>query len=246
MTDSALPPTQDSSAPVLKPRRRSKIGLIILIGIGGVLLAVFLGIQLIPVNRTNPPVTSPVKWDSPQTQSLAARACMDCHSNETVWPWYSYVAPTSWLVYYDVQRGRSQLNFSTYSASSGQPRGNPFEQAANGDLAYQLGQILSGGGGAGPEGRGFPGGPPNGTPGANRQFPTRTAGQQNSGGGQNPGGQFPQGGGISRQLTDNLNNNVMPPANYLLMHATANLTSAERQQLLKGLMATLNLQAATP
>ena len=45
--------------------------------------------QLMPVSRTNPPVQTPIKWDSPQTEALVREACMDCHSNETMWPWYA-------------------------------------------------------------------------------------------------------------------------------------------------------------
>ena len=76
-------------------------------------------IQLIPLpgRGNNPPVTSEPNWDSPQTRALAKRACFDCHSNETVWPWYSYVAPVSWLVYRDTMDGRSRLNFSERNRS---------------------------------------------------------------------------------------------------------------------------------
>jgi hypothetical protein len=76
-------------------------------------------IQLIPLpgRGNNPPVTSEPNWDSPQTRALAKRACFDCHSNETVWPWYSYVAPVSWLVYRDTMDGRSRLNFSEWNRS---------------------------------------------------------------------------------------------------------------------------------
>ena len=57
----------------------------------------FLAIQLVPYGRThtNPPVTAEPAWDSPQTRALAVRACFDCHSNETVWPWYTSIAPIS-------------------------------------------------------------------------------------------------------------------------------------------------------
>lgn len=41
-------------------------------------------------------------------------ACYDCHSNETRWPWYSYIAPFSWLIQNDVEEGRDELNFSTW------------------------------------------------------------------------------------------------------------------------------------
>jgi len=76
-------------------------------------------VQLIPLpgRGNNPPVTSEPNWDSPQTRALAKRACFDCHSNETVWPWYSYVAPVSWLVYRDTMEGRRRLNFSEWTSS---------------------------------------------------------------------------------------------------------------------------------
>jgi Haem-binding domain len=82
------------------------------------LLAVSIAIQFVPVQRTNPPVVTQLDWDSAQTQALAQRACMDCHSNETKWPWYSSVAPVSWLVVLDVERGRRELNFSQLSANA--------------------------------------------------------------------------------------------------------------------------------
>lgn len=71
------------------------------------------GIQFIPVDISNPPVTDGVNWDSQQTFNFAKRACFDCHSNETEWPWYSKVAPVSWIIASDVNEGREHLNFST-------------------------------------------------------------------------------------------------------------------------------------
>ncbi len=78
------------------------------------LIALFILIQLIPLpgRGHNPPVVQDTQWDTPQTASLVRRACYDCHSNETVWPWYSYVAPVSWLIYRDVTEGRHRMNFS--------------------------------------------------------------------------------------------------------------------------------------
>lgn len=77
-------------------------------------IAGFGAIQLVPYGRdhTNPPVLAEPEWDSPVTADLVDRACFDCHSNETRWPWYSNVAPVSWLVYRDVVEGREELNFS--------------------------------------------------------------------------------------------------------------------------------------
>jgi cbb3-type cytochrome oxidase cytochrome c subunit len=81
-----------------------------------VLIALFVIIQFIPLGKghSNPPVVSEPNWDSIQTRELAKVACFDCHSNETIWPWYSNIAPVSWLVYYDVVDGRRRMNFSDW------------------------------------------------------------------------------------------------------------------------------------
>lgn len=94
---------------------------IVLFVLGG-LVAVFGLIQLFPYGRdhTNPPVVQEPNWYSDRTRELAARACFDCHSNETVWPWYSNVAPISWLVYRDVEEGRETLNYSEWSSQRGE------------------------------------------------------------------------------------------------------------------------------
>lgn len=87
-----------------------------LLGGLGVVVAGFLLIQLVPYGRdhTNPPVAAEPAWNSPATRALAVRACFDCHSNQTVWPWYSNVAPVSWLLQHHVDEGRALLNFSTW------------------------------------------------------------------------------------------------------------------------------------
>lgn len=74
-------------------------------------------IQLVPYGHghTNPKVIQEPAWDSPATRELAARACFDCHSNETKWPWYSNIAPISWLVQDHVDEGREYLNFSEWN-----------------------------------------------------------------------------------------------------------------------------------
>ena len=81
-----------------------------------VLLAAVL-IQLIPFGRNhlNPPQTKEPSWNSPDTRALFRRACFDCHSNQTVWPWYSHIAPVSWLLQNDVNGGRSHLNFTEWN-----------------------------------------------------------------------------------------------------------------------------------
>lgn len=123
--------------------------------------------QLVPVwlAQTNPPVQAEPVWDSPETRALAERACFDCHSNVTTWPWYSKVAPISWLVTRDVLDGRSHLNFSEWGVHAGHQHS---------DEAVEL-----------------------------------------------------------------VNSGEMPPAYYVLMHPSAELTAAERDQLAAGLIRTL-------
>lgn len=84
--------------------------------LAGLLGGLFLLLQLLPIGpgRSNPPVVAEPPWDSPRTAELFARSCGDCHSNETVWPWYSRVAPLSWLVENDVAEGREHLNASEW------------------------------------------------------------------------------------------------------------------------------------
>lgn len=91
-----------------------------------IVLGVFLGliiggilIQFIPYghDHTNLPVVAEPPWNSQQTRDLVVRACYDCHSNQTTWPWYSNIAPVSWLVQRDVQQGRARLNFSQWGTT---------------------------------------------------------------------------------------------------------------------------------
>jgi len=80
--------------------------------------AVLLGIQLVPVSRTNPPVEATVPAP-PEVLSILRRACFDCHSNETRWAApQSFVAPLSWLVAYDVAGAREEMNFSRWNVMS--------------------------------------------------------------------------------------------------------------------------------
>lgn len=127
------------------------VGWIILVGV--ILFGV---IQLVPYGRNhlNPQVLAEPSWDA-QTRLIAQKACFDCHSNETVWPWYSNIAPVSWLIQRDVDEGRRHLNFSEWPG-----RGS-----------YEIGEVIAEG--------------------------------------------------------------EMPPAQYLLIHSGAKLTTAEKQTLIQ-------------
>jgi len=96
----------------------------LIVSLAVVVVAVVGAIQVIPYGRdhTNPPVTQEPAWDRPETRLLAARACFDCHSNETVWPWYSNAAPVSWLIQRDVDEGRRALNFSEWNRGQREAR----------------------------------------------------------------------------------------------------------------------------
>ena len=77
------------------------------------LVVIFAAIQFVPVNKTNPPITQDFQTD-PAVKKLFMRACYDCHSNETSWPWYSKFAPVSWYVADDVKDARNHYNFSEW------------------------------------------------------------------------------------------------------------------------------------
>jgi Haem-binding domain len=79
-------------------------------------VVVVVAMQLVPFGRNheNPPVVQEPAWSAPEVRQLAVAACYDCHSNETKWPWYTWVAPMSWLVYHDVEDGRKHMNFSEW------------------------------------------------------------------------------------------------------------------------------------
>ncbi|MBP7601731.1 MAG: heme-binding domain-containing protein [Thermoflexales bacterium] len=124
--------------------------------------------QLVPVSRTNPPVRTAIAWDSAQTRDLAYRACMDCHSNETVYPWYASVAPGSWLLASHVATARGDLNLSELDALPAFRRAN-----------------------------------------------------------------------LGQDMGMRIRNGTMPPADYTLMHPSAVLSEAEKQQLIAGLRLSL-------
>lgn len=123
-------------------------------------------IQLIPYGRdhTNPPSTLEPDWNSPRTEELVRTACFDCHSSETTWPWYSNVAPISWLVMHDVEEARDVFNFNTLTPD--------------------------------------------------------------------------QGSFMVNNMVQVIQANEMPPFQYLIIHSEARFSSAEKQELIDGLLAT--------
>jgi len=93
----------------------------------GLLVIVLIGIQFIPVERTNPPISLDI--GAPDNISNILRtSCYDCHSNETNWPWYSHIAPVSFLVASDVKDARKNLNFSEWDKYSSNKQSELLEE----------------------------------------------------------------------------------------------------------------------
>ena len=81
----------------------------------GFCVAGLLAAQIVPMPPLNTAAPEGLTAPAP-VKSLLKSSCYDCHSTETRWPWYSHVAPISWLIYRDVEQGRKQVNFSDWAS----------------------------------------------------------------------------------------------------------------------------------
>jgi hypothetical protein len=82
------------------------------------LVMVFIGMQFVPtpaVSKTSTARPYTPEMINPQIGKILERSCQDCHSNQTAWPWYSHVAPVSWLISKHVSEGREILDFSEWA-----------------------------------------------------------------------------------------------------------------------------------
>lgn len=110
---------------------------------GGLLVVAAVGIQFVPVDRTNPPVDNVISAPA-DVDSVLRRACWDCHSNRTEWPWYSHVAPVSWYVARDVHQGREHMNFTEWPTDPEEARdligeiGDQVESGAMPPTSYRI------------------------------------------------------------------------------------------------------------
>ena len=94
-----------------------------------VLVVLLVAIQFVPVERSNPPVTGLV--DAPEdVLNTLQRSCWDCHSNETDWPWYAYVAPMSLRVTQHVRMGRQHVNFTEWDGYDAEDLDEAYEDIA--------------------------------------------------------------------------------------------------------------------
>lgn len=87
------------------------------------LVVAAIGAQFFQPERSNPPFDRSASFEAvakapPVVVAAVGRGCQDCHSNQTTWPWYSKVAPASWLVASDVREARARLNLSEWGRFS--------------------------------------------------------------------------------------------------------------------------------
>jgi hypothetical protein len=108
--------------------------------------------QVVRSPRANPAVEGDLVAPT-EIKSVLHRACYDCHSNETAWPWYSAIAPASWVIHHDVDEGRRRLNFSNWGdytedpGTRAQKLGEISKAVARGDMAPWYYRILHPGAG---------------------------------------------------------------------------------------------------
>ncbi|MGB3209448.1 MAG: heme-binding domain-containing protein [Desulforhopalus sp.] len=102
----------------------------------GILLVTGIAIQFVPYGKdhTNPPVVAEPQWDSQRTEALFTRSCANCHSNNTTWPWYSSIAPVSWLIRYDVDEGREHFNTSRWNGQGVNKGHDAAEELRDGEM----------------------------------------------------------------------------------------------------------------
>jgi mono/diheme cytochrome c family protein len=100
-----------------------------------IIVAVF-ALQIIPYGKdhSNPAIMAEPVWNSTQTKDLFARACADCHSHDTRWPWYSNYAPISWLIAHDVSEGREHFNVSAWGVQKRNKGDEAAEAVLEGDM----------------------------------------------------------------------------------------------------------------
>ena len=100
-----------------------------------IIIIVISVIQFIPVDKTNPSVDSQKDYFSivnppENVKNILKTSCFDCHSNETTYPWYSNVAPISWLLKSHINEGREHLNFSEWGSYSVEKQKNILEDCS--------------------------------------------------------------------------------------------------------------------
>lgn len=101
----------------------------VLLWLAIVVAIAFAAIQFKRIDKTNPPIDAADVLQPPaHVQQILDRSCYDCHSNATRWPWYSNIAPISFMVAEDVEEGRRELNFSKWNSYSAKRKARKLEE----------------------------------------------------------------------------------------------------------------------
>ncbi|MFT7860452.1 MAG: heme-binding domain-containing protein [Sulfurimonas sp.] len=100
------------------------------------LITLLILIQLLPIDKghTNPPILAEPMWDSQTTRKLFQRACADCHAHTTNWPWYSNIAPISWIITDHVEEGREHFNVSVWGIQKKNEGDEAAEEVEDGEM----------------------------------------------------------------------------------------------------------------
>jgi hypothetical protein len=93
----------------------------------------FIVLQFFQIDKTNPPINNAETLEAttnvPENlQAIFKRSCDDCHSNKTVYPFYSYIVPMSWNIEEHIKEGRKELNFSVWNTYDAQKKGKKLEE----------------------------------------------------------------------------------------------------------------------
>lgn len=93
----------------------------------------FIGLQVFQIDKSQPPVVQAETIDAvikvpADVQAIFGRACNDCHSNTTRYPWYSYVQPSGWFLQSHITDGKRHLNFSTFATYNDARRAKKIEE----------------------------------------------------------------------------------------------------------------------
>ncbi len=89
----------------------------------------FLAFQIIQVDKINPKYDKKDEIKAPkEVMNIFKRSCWDCHSNDTVWPWYASVAPFSWTIVKNVRNGRAYVNFSIWETYTNKQKDKKLEE----------------------------------------------------------------------------------------------------------------------
>ncbi|MFK8102260.1 MAG: heme-binding domain-containing protein [Saprospiraceae bacterium] len=105
-------------------------------------LVIFLIIaQFFPIDKTNPPIEEPldfikIQQAPPAIAKMLKASCYDCHSHHTVYPWYTSVAPVSWMIKSHIKNGRAKLNFSEWGNYDAKQKSQKMEKSV--EVVYEI------------------------------------------------------------------------------------------------------------